>query len=85
MLIKLKRLSTLHQIHMQWILSHIELEGNEVADTLAKAGAYEVPEPAHQARLSTRSLAGVGLPESAQCHGPGLALLTNGGVQQQHE
>ncbi|GFU00733.1 hypothetical protein TNCV_4818891 [Trichonephila clavipes] len=38
---------------------------------------------AHQAGLSRRSLAGVGLSESARCHGPGLALLTNGGVQQQ--
>ncbi|GFV55755.1 RNase H domain-containing protein [Trichonephila clavipes] len=25
--------------------SHIDLEGNEIADTLAKAGACEVPEP----------------------------------------
>ncbi|GFX55547.1 RNase H domain-containing protein [Trichonephila clavipes] len=27
-LIKLKRLSTSHQIHLQWIPSHIDLEGN---------------------------------------------------------
>ncbi|GFX03086.1 retrovirus-related Pol polyprotein from transposon 297 [Trichonephila clavipes] len=40
---------------------------------------------AHQARLSRRSLAGVGLSESVRCHGPGLAPLTNGGVQQQQE
>ncbi|GFU49376.1 hypothetical protein TNCV_2161791 [Trichonephila clavipes] len=38
---------------------------------------------AHQAGSSRRSLAGVGLSESVRCHGPGLALLTNGGVQQQ--
>ncbi|GFS64325.1 hypothetical protein TNCV_3955261 [Trichonephila clavipes] len=38
---------------------------------------------AHQAGFSRRSLAGVGLSESVRCHGPGLALLTNGGVQQQ--
>ncbi|GFU57331.1 RNase H domain-containing protein [Trichonephila clavipes] len=44
-LTKLKRLSTSHQIHLQWIPSHIDLEGNEIADTLAKAGACEVPEP----------------------------------------
>ncbi|GFV90912.1 hypothetical protein TNCV_3616741 [Trichonephila clavipes] len=37
---------------------------------------------AHQAEFSRRSLAGVGLSESVRCHGPGLALLTNGGVQQ---
>ncbi|GFX82606.1 hypothetical protein TNCV_1192811 [Trichonephila clavipes] len=38
---------------------------------------------AHQAGLSRRSLAGVGLSESVRCRGPGLVLLTNGGVQQQ--
>ncbi|GFW82820.1 RNase H domain-containing protein [Trichonephila clavipes] len=44
-LTKLKRLSTSHQIHLQWIPPHIDLEGNEIADTLAKAGAHELPEP----------------------------------------
>ncbi|GFX52645.1 RNase H domain-containing protein [Trichonephila clavipes] len=44
-LTKLKRLSTSHPIPLQWIPSHIDLEGNEIADTLAKAGACEVPEP----------------------------------------
>ncbi|GFW72803.1 RNase H domain-containing protein [Trichonephila clavipes] len=44
-LTKLKRLSTSHQIHLQWIPSHVDLEGNEIADTLVKASAYEVPEP----------------------------------------
>ncbi|GFV88608.1 hypothetical protein TNCV_1244181 [Trichonephila clavipes] len=39
---------------------------------------------AHQAGFSRRSLAGVGLSESVRCHGPGLVLLTNGGVQQHH-
>ncbi|GFX51917.1 uncharacterized protein TNCV_3063341 [Trichonephila clavipes] len=40
---------------------------------------------AHQAGLSRRSLAGVGLFESVRRHGPGLALLTNGGGQQQQQ
>ncbi|GFW43269.1 hypothetical protein TNCV_1350321 [Trichonephila clavipes] len=40
---------------------------------------------AHQAGSSRRSLAGVRLSESVRCHGPGLALLTNGGVQQQEQ
>ncbi|GFX45740.1 hypothetical protein TNCV_1328291 [Trichonephila clavipes] len=40
---------------------------------------------AHQAGFSRRSLAGVGFFESGRCHEPGLALLTNGGVQQQTE
>ena len=38
---KLKRLSLSHQIHLQWIPSHVGIEGNEIADTLAKAGASE--------------------------------------------
>ncbi|GFU83238.1 uncharacterized protein TNCV_3738491 [Trichonephila clavipes] len=38
---------------------------------------------APQAGFSRRSLAGVRFFESVRCHGPGLALLTNGGVQQQ--
>ncbi|GFW12582.1 RNase H domain-containing protein [Trichonephila clavipes] len=44
-LTKLKRLSTSHQIHLQKIPSHIDLEGNEIEDTLTKAGARELPEP----------------------------------------
>ncbi|GFX98670.1 RNase H domain-containing protein [Trichonephila clavipes] len=40
---------------------------------------------AHQAGSSRPSLTGVRLSESVRWHGPGLALLTNGGLQQQHE
>ncbi|GFV32172.1 hypothetical protein TNCV_1674601 [Trichonephila clavipes] len=40
---------------------------------------------AHQAGLSRRSFAGAGLSESVRCRGTGLALLTNGGVQQQQQ
>ncbi|GFV53080.1 hypothetical protein TNCV_2638481, partial [Trichonephila clavipes] len=40
---------------------------------------------AHQAGLRRRSLPDFGLSESVRCHGLGLALLTNGGVQQQQE
>ncbi|GFU75458.1 HTH_Tnp_Tc3_2 domain-containing protein [Trichonephila clavipes] len=40
---------------------------------------------AHQAGFSRRSLAGIGFFESVRCHGPGLALLTNGDVQQQQQ
>jgi len=42
---KLKRLSISHQIHLQWIPSQVGLEGNEIADTLAKAGASEASVP----------------------------------------
>ncbi|GFU10300.1 uncharacterized protein TNCV_150651 [Trichonephila clavipes] len=86
---KLKRLSPSHQIHLQWIPSHVDLKGNEIADTLAKAGTsgltYSHPRTpmAHQAGFSRRSLSGVGLFESVRSHGPDLSLLANGGVQQQ--
>ncbi|GFT56491.1 integrase catalytic domain-containing protein [Trichonephila clavipes] len=39
---------------------------------------------AHQAGFSRRFLAGVRFFESVRSHGPGIALLANGGVQQQH-
>ncbi|GFY02306.1 uncharacterized protein TNCV_3501881 [Trichonephila clavipes] len=51
-LTKLKRLSASHQIHMQWIPSHINLEGNEIVETLAKASACEVPDPSPFWRFS---------------------------------
>ncbi|GFV13587.1 hypothetical protein TNCV_67901 [Trichonephila clavipes] len=38
---------------------------------------------AHHAGFSRRTLAGVGLYESVRRYGPGLVLLTNGGMQQQ--
>ncbi|GFW07052.1 RNase H domain-containing protein [Trichonephila clavipes] len=44
-LTKLKRLFTSHQIYLQWIPSHIALEGNEIVDALIKAGACQVSEP----------------------------------------
>ncbi|GFY34269.1 RNase H domain-containing protein [Trichonephila clavipes] len=44
-LTKLKGLSNSHQIHLQWIPSQIDLDGNTTADTLAKAGACELPQP----------------------------------------
>ncbi|GFX13303.1 hypothetical protein TNCV_2907261 [Trichonephila clavipes] len=33
------------KIHLQWTPSHLDLEGNDIADTLAKADTCEVPEP----------------------------------------
>ncbi|GFS68947.1 RNase H domain-containing protein [Nephila pilipes] len=41
----LKCLSTSHQINLQWILSHVGIEGHEIADTLTKAGASEASMP----------------------------------------
>ncbi|GFX14773.1 RNase H domain-containing protein [Trichonephila clavipes] len=42
----LKRLSLSHQIHFQWIPSHVNIAGNEIADSLARAGAGETTTPA---------------------------------------
>ncbi|GFT59928.1 RNase H domain-containing protein [Nephila pilipes] len=40
-----KRLSLSHEIHVQWIPLHINIAVNEIADTLAKHGAGEHPNP----------------------------------------
>ncbi|GFS81562.1 uncharacterized protein NPIL_172391 [Nephila pilipes] len=37
-LILLQKLSFCHNVHFQWILSHISISDDEVADTLAKEG-----------------------------------------------
>ncbi|GFU60945.1 RNase H domain-containing protein [Trichonephila clavipes] len=42
----LKRLSLSYQIHFQWIPSHVNIAGNEIVDSLARAGAGETPMPA---------------------------------------
>ncbi|GFT92347.1 transposable element Tc3 transposase [Trichonephila clavipes] len=89
-LTKFKRLSTLH---LQWIPSHIDLEGNEIADTLAKACACEVPEPsAHlifwrfslELNIRIRSL-GLPPPEHHwyQCSPPGGSLAQGLSTQDQ--
>ncbi|GFS95270.1 RNase H domain-containing protein [Trichonephila clavipes] len=46
-LTKLKRLSTSHKIYLQWIPSPIDLEGNEIADTLAKNKTAWITPPEH--------------------------------------
>ena len=40
---KLKILSQSLEIHLQWIPSHVDISGNEVADRLIKAGFSESP------------------------------------------
>ncbi|GBN02931.1 hypothetical protein AVEN_113340-1 [Araneus ventricosus] len=42
---KLKSLSVFYRIHLQWIPSHVNMQGNEIADALAKAGADDVLVP----------------------------------------
>ncbi|GFV07663.1 RNase H domain-containing protein [Trichonephila clavipes] len=39
----LERLSLSHQIHFQWIPSHVNIAGNEIADSLARAGETTTP------------------------------------------
>ncbi|GBM91543.1 hypothetical protein AVEN_83470-1 [Araneus ventricosus] len=42
---KLKSLSASYRIHLQWIPSHVSIQGNEIADALAKAGADDASVP----------------------------------------
>ncbi|GBN52071.1 hypothetical protein AVEN_106979-1 [Araneus ventricosus] len=42
---KLKSLSASCRIHLKWIPSHINIQGDEIADALAKAGADDVSVP----------------------------------------
>ncbi|GFW32096.1 RNase H domain-containing protein [Trichonephila clavipes] len=38
---KLKHLSSSREIHLQWVPSHVNIAGNEIADSLAKDGAAQ--------------------------------------------
>ncbi|GBN19166.1 hypothetical protein AVEN_257036-1 [Araneus ventricosus] len=42
---KLKSLSASYRIHLQWIPSHVNIQGDEIADALAKAGADDASVP----------------------------------------
>ncbi|GBM40040.1 hypothetical protein AVEN_250511-1 [Araneus ventricosus] len=42
---KLKSLSVSYRIHLQWIASHVNIQGNETSDALAKAGADHASVP----------------------------------------
>ncbi|GBN37293.1 hypothetical protein AVEN_226898-1 [Araneus ventricosus] len=42
---KLKSLSVSYRIHLQWIPSHANIQGDEIADALAKAGADDASVP----------------------------------------
>ncbi|XP_071043369.1 uncharacterized protein [Parasteatoda tepidariorum] len=40
-LLKMRKISQPHDIHLQWIPSHVNIGGNEIADRLAKEGSEE--------------------------------------------
>ncbi|GFU93330.1 RNase H domain-containing protein [Trichonephila clavipes] len=39
------KLSANFEFHFQWILSHVGMVGNEIADSLAKAASLDTPRP----------------------------------------
>ncbi|GFV60620.1 RNase H domain-containing protein [Trichonephila clavipes] len=52
--LKTRRLSDQRSIHPQWVLSHVGLPGNELADDLAKAAASDPVDPEdHMVLMST--------------------------------
>ncbi|GFU59270.1 hypothetical protein TNCV_4197941 [Trichonephila clavipes] len=81
----------------KWVFvpRHIECSNNSILKSTlfgksmlvdaGVAGSHPRVPRAHQAGPSRRSHADVGLSESVRYHGPGLALLTKGGVQQQQQ
>ncbi|GFW01221.1 hypothetical protein TNCV_4514201 [Trichonephila clavipes] len=83
----LKRLSFSRQIHLQWIPSHTNIAGNEIAHSLARAGTGETTTPAaslinlelfFKAGLGSKSSIGVGLLQGEWTHGSDLPLLISG-------
>ncbi|GBN38862.1 hypothetical protein AVEN_210583-1 [Araneus ventricosus] len=42
---KLKSLSVSYRIHLQWIPAHVNIQGNEISDAIAKAGADDASVP----------------------------------------
>ncbi|GBM94770.1 hypothetical protein AVEN_14305-1 [Araneus ventricosus] len=42
---KLKSLSVSFRIHLQWIPAHVNIQGNEISDAIAKAGADDASVP----------------------------------------
>ncbi|GBN03981.1 hypothetical protein AVEN_43771-1 [Araneus ventricosus] len=44
-LTNLKSLSVSYRIHLQWTPSHVNIQGNEIADALVKAGADDASVP----------------------------------------
>ncbi|GBN85041.1 hypothetical protein AVEN_179697-1 [Araneus ventricosus] len=42
---KLKSPSVSYRIHLQWIASHVNIQDNEIAEALAKAGADDASVP----------------------------------------
>ncbi|GBM14069.1 hypothetical protein AVEN_209958-1 [Araneus ventricosus] len=44
-ILKFKSLSVCYRIHLQWIPSHVNIRGKEIADALAEAGADDASVP----------------------------------------
>ncbi|GBO36979.1 hypothetical protein AVEN_153704-1 [Araneus ventricosus] len=52
---KLKILSVSYRIHLQWIPSHVNIQGNEIADAISKAGADDASSPTWSCSLELKA------------------------------
>ncbi|GBN99561.1 hypothetical protein AVEN_263101-1 [Araneus ventricosus] len=85
---KLKSISVSYRIHLQWIPSHVNIQVNESADALAKAGADDVSVPSapltylEQNACSLELKAGIKLSGSFHRRITGIGVLDQVAVYQ---
>ncbi|GFY34079.1 uncharacterized protein TNCV_4982821 [Trichonephila clavipes] len=69
---KLKHLSSFLEIHLQWVPSHVNITGNEIADSLAKVGAAQLSRTQLLSPIQNCTP-----PTSTTSHQLSLLLITN--------
>ncbi|GBN33749.1 hypothetical protein AVEN_69988-1 [Araneus ventricosus] len=79
---KLKSLSVSYRIHLQWIPSYVNIQANEIADALAKAGADDASVPLDLSPTSLELKAGIKLSGSFHRCITGIKVLDQVAVYQ---